>query len=425
MSVMALVGAAAASMPGAGANKPDPAFGLGFRFTVKIDDVDLGGWQACSGLKVEFKSTEVKFGGDYVTQRWLPDKVAHPKVVLKRAVELTSSGKVQDWLSQAGRAWIESGASSKASMATITLYDSGQDPVLTWFLTNVRPSAWSGPDLDATSSKVAIETLELIHEGFTAQPGSGKKADKKADNKPGPKDDQLPKLAFDDKTVTFKIPPEKLGLEFRASDMRGASTTEPNSTDAYLPGVTTYSLSGVILEGRGIRKDVNQLIAWATPKAKKTDGKAPPCPPHDAKSGDDKKAGSVQGGSETNKIEFTWGTAFQAVVQIKQISATYVRFDAKGEPTRAQVTLKLQLVKDNAPDPAPGGTKNPTSGGIEGRGTLQVIEGDTLPLLARQHYGDAGAWRELASANAIDDPLRVRPGRQLYLPAPSELGSAS
>lgn len=421
MSVMALVGAAAASMPGAGANKPDPAFGLGFRFTVKIDDVELGGWQTCSGLKVEFKSTEVKVGGDYVTQRWLPDKVAHPKVVLKRAVEKTSSGKVQDWLSKAGRTWIEGAASSKACTATITLYDSGQDAVLTWFLTNARPSAWSGPDLDATSSKVAIETLELIHDGFTVQPGSGTKPD----NKPGPKDDELPKLAFEGKNVTFTIPPEKLGLEFRASDMRGASTAEPNSTDAYLPGVTTYSLSGVILDGMGIRKDVNLLIAWATPKAKKTDGKAPPCPPHDAKAGDKKKPGAIGGGSETDKIEFTWGTAFKAVVQIKQISATYVRFDAHGEPTRAQVTLKLQLVKDNAPDPAPGGTRNPTSGGIEGRGALRVIEGDTLPLLARQHYGDAGAWRELASANAIDDPLRVRPGRQLYLPARSELGGAS
>ena len=38
--------------------------------------------------------------------------------------------------------------------------------VANWMLRNVFPSKWSGPDLDATGNRVAVEQLELVHEGF-------------------------------------------------------------------------------------------------------------------------------------------------------------------------------------------------------------------------------------------------------------------
>ena len=50
-----------------------------------------------------------------------------------------------------------------------------------------------------------------------------------------------------------------------------------------------------------------------------------------------------------------------------------------------------------------------------------VVVGDTLQQLAWQEYGDAGAWRPIAAANGLDDPMRLRPGSTLLLPAVDEL----
>jgi phage tail-like protein len=38
--------------------------------------------------------------------------------------------------------------------------------VASWSLQNVLPNMWKGPALNATSREVALETLELVHEGF-------------------------------------------------------------------------------------------------------------------------------------------------------------------------------------------------------------------------------------------------------------------
>ena len=60
---------------------------------------------------------------------------------------------------------------ARQNNVTIVLYDSNKEVVLIWTLRNARPSAWTGPDLDATNSKVATETLELTHEGFDVVSG--------------------------------------------------------------------------------------------------------------------------------------------------------------------------------------------------------------------------------------------------------------
>ena len=48
------------------------------------------------------------------------------------------------------------------------------------------------------------------------------------------------------------------------------------------------------------------------------------------------------------------------------------------------------------------------------------VAGDTLDSLAWREYGDATEWRVIAEANEIDDPMRLRPGTELLLPASSE-----
>ena len=51
--------------------------------------------------------------------------------------------------------------------ATISLLDAGGRPSRSWTLTNARPAKLEGPALNAQSNEVAIESIEIAHEGLT------------------------------------------------------------------------------------------------------------------------------------------------------------------------------------------------------------------------------------------------------------------
>ena len=50
---------------------------------------------------------------------------------------------------------------------------------------------------------------------------------------------------------------------------------------------------------------------------------------------------------------------------------------------------------------------------------------ESLHSVAHSTFGDAGAWRAIAELNGIDDPTRLRPGRELLLPDVSELAAGA
>jgi phage tail-like protein len=133
--------------------------GLAMRFEVVVDGVDLGGWATCEGLEVDFKPEAIEAGGINDYHPYLPGKVTYSQVTLSRAITASDSSKVMRWLSGKVRDF-------KGGTGEITLLDSGHKKVASWSLRNVYPSKWTGPTLDATSSKVAIEKLALVHEGF-------------------------------------------------------------------------------------------------------------------------------------------------------------------------------------------------------------------------------------------------------------------
>jgi hypothetical protein len=102
---------------------------------------------------------------------------------------------------------------------------------------------------------------------------------------------------------------------------------------------------------------------------------------------------------------------------MKKVDVKYIRFDDGGNPLRAEVTCVFQ----EAADFLLSLLTNPTSGGVPGRRGHTLTQGENLQTVAQQNYGRPGAWRELAAANGIDDPLRVRPGRRLSLPPAQEI----
>jgi conserved hypothetical phage tail region protein len=50
---------------------------------------------------------------------------------------------------------------------TILLLNSQQIPVMWWSFKNAYPVKWEGPQFNASSDEVAVEKIELVHQGIS------------------------------------------------------------------------------------------------------------------------------------------------------------------------------------------------------------------------------------------------------------------
>jgi len=120
-------------------------------------------------------------------------------------------------------------------------------------------------------------------------------------------------------------------------------------------------------------------------------------------------------------LTLQWGDPARGFLMqgtLTSVNIDYKRFDNIGNPIRAEVRCSFT----EAPSSLLSMLTNPTSGGVPGRRAHVVRQGESLAGLATDTYGRPAAWRDIADANGIDDPFRVRPGRSVMLPPPDELG---
>jgi len=132
---------------------------LNFNFTVDIGVGDELGFSEVEGLSGEIEVIEYREGADPVnTARKLPGLTKYSNVTLRRGI--TGRTDLFEWWKS-----VRDGQVQRRSV-TITLLDEQRQPVVRWLLRNAWPIKLEGPALNATGNEVAIETLELAHEGL-------------------------------------------------------------------------------------------------------------------------------------------------------------------------------------------------------------------------------------------------------------------
>ena len=57
----------------------------------------------------------------------------------------------------------------KRKAMTISLLDEGHKPTMVWKVANAFPTKITGTDLKAEGNEVAVETIEIAHEGITIE----------------------------------------------------------------------------------------------------------------------------------------------------------------------------------------------------------------------------------------------------------------
>jgi phage tail-like protein len=134
-----------------------------FRFRVEIDGVVSAGFRSVSGLAAETEVIEYREGGDpFTSVRKLPGRVRYPNVTLRRG--LTTSRDLWDWWQT-----VRDGALQRRDVR-ITLLDDAGNEVLRWVLRDAWIAKIEASDLDAQANEVAIESVELAHEGLELVP---------------------------------------------------------------------------------------------------------------------------------------------------------------------------------------------------------------------------------------------------------------
>lgn len=143
------------------ADAPDVAYGLALRFKVSLQTHgSLGTWAKVEGLDVSWDVAEYK-AGDAANFKWyFPAGTSYTKVKLTRAVSPKGTADVLKWLADIS-------FKHKKEWMLIEMFDAqNKDAVAKWHLDGVVPIHYTGPQFDATASRVATETLEVIHLGF-------------------------------------------------------------------------------------------------------------------------------------------------------------------------------------------------------------------------------------------------------------------
>ncbi len=131
-------------------------------FSVEFQGEVVGAFLECSGLGssnevVEYKATGPK--GEAIMKK-VPGRLTWNNITLKRGV--TDSMDLWKW-----RKLVEQGKVDAARKnGTITLHDSTTKPIAKWNFINAWPTKISGPSVNSGSNEVAIEELEITHEGY-------------------------------------------------------------------------------------------------------------------------------------------------------------------------------------------------------------------------------------------------------------------
>jgi len=129
-----------------------------FNFKLDIDGVTAN-FRECSGLTADGNVVEYREGNDAArTTRKLPGLLTYGNVLLKRGY--TENDDLWRWYRN-----IVNGITDRRN-GSIILMDETRTEVLRWSITNAWIKKIEAPSFNATANEIALETVELVHEGL-------------------------------------------------------------------------------------------------------------------------------------------------------------------------------------------------------------------------------------------------------------------
>ena len=130
-----------------------------------IFDVAVGGFTECGGLEMSMQPEEYKEGGRNGTVLKFPSRVTWSNITLKKGVGASTS--LWDW----HYGFVE--GQGKRRDGVIVLLNDLHVPNNIWYFRRGLPVKYTGPTMNAVQNSVAIEAIEIAHEGIYQLPFVG------------------------------------------------------------------------------------------------------------------------------------------------------------------------------------------------------------------------------------------------------------
>ncbi len=129
-----------------------------FRFRLEIDGIQQAGFSEATVPDTSTDVIEYREGNEITTPRKLPGLTKYGNISLKWGI--TDSMDLYNWRRQ-----IIDGTIQRKNIAVVLIDEAGNDKAR-WEFVNAWPSKYDPPDTNATGNAVAIENLEIVHEGL-------------------------------------------------------------------------------------------------------------------------------------------------------------------------------------------------------------------------------------------------------------------
>src|ERR1700726_3773356 len=148
-------------MPPVYRDDPYPAYNFELLVTGISDDGKAvkGSFMEVSGLGVEMPPIEYRNGSEDITVRKIPGLKKFTNITLKWGE--TGSLIFWNWILQGMNGQIQ------RTNGSIVVLDEQRQEVMRWNFTRGWPCKYTGPGLNAKNNEIAIDTLEICHEGLS------------------------------------------------------------------------------------------------------------------------------------------------------------------------------------------------------------------------------------------------------------------
>jgi phage tail-like protein len=127
-------------------------------FSVTVDTLSLGNWSKLSGIGMSMNSVDRPDTAMSFFHNHLPGALTYSPVTLERQVG-PETAQTMNWFSTYHMFPVP-------VTAQIMCLTQEGEPVMGWELIGVSPDSWKGPNLDAATPSVGVETLVIKYTGF-------------------------------------------------------------------------------------------------------------------------------------------------------------------------------------------------------------------------------------------------------------------
>ena len=142
-------------------NDPYPSYNFLVTINGVSDDGNAvkGAFTEVSGLETNVDPIEYRNGNEDITVRKLPGLKKFSNITLKRG----TTGDIDFWN------WIRTAMKGELQRAdgSIAMLDEARSEVMRWNFRRGWPCKYTGPGFNAANNEIAMETLEICHEGLS------------------------------------------------------------------------------------------------------------------------------------------------------------------------------------------------------------------------------------------------------------------